>query len=571
MVERCLSYLRRNEMVRVLHMRLREHKGTPSPLPIEALLLCMLLALYADNSYLRADVCSVMAGLSAYQAYQVGLCDPEEGLLRFTYSMVQTQVKNIEKALNGGWEEDLDLPWNQPGPDDPMHPSWIDKPNNVARWDMLRFAVVMLRRSIPRAVRRSATHSALDSTTIKTWARLRDDRPEKVAQAELAANPPEPTPEGQLPLIGTNGEYGRIRRTACPDALPAYRGATPSESSGTWTGFDAHIATLTRDGTWTGHAAHYAPGPLQPNYSVMVIVKPGLVNYVDTGIDTIDFARLVVPRLGNNCADPGYTQAFRFMDTLRGIGVDVTHENDPPTSARVTAIHAGKKNGGEQLLMNCGTIFPPWMPKEMHAPPKHLKGAARRNWFDTRFDRYGYAVVNRYPSGAIRVMCPQCAGKISTNLKTRHIKKKQPKTSKSTTPQRETSPPYLHVDGSYTHCCGGVRTIHPEQLYLYQRVPPGTTAWHKKYSQRVPSEATNSQLKDRHVLERGWCKALGIAATAVGTILSTVIRNLRIASNKRNQAEHPTGHHDNPGETADDQHLDPADTSADERASPTDS
>lgn len=555
---RCLDFLRNNEVVQALHLKLRVHPGTPSALPIEALLLGMMLALYAEDTYLRTDVCSVLAGLDAYQAYQVGLCDPEEGLLRFSYEMVQDHVKKIEDALHEGWDEALSLPWNSSRPDEPMHPSWIDETNGRARWDILRFATVMLRHSIPLAERLAATHGGLDSTVIRTWARLIDDRPEKVAQAELAANPPPPVPDGQLPPIGTNGPYGRIRRTECPHALPAYQGATPSESSGIGTGFDAHILTLTRDGTWTGHAKHYAMGEERPNYAVMVIVKPGLVDYMNTGIELVDLARLVVPRLGHLNADPGYTQAHSFMSTLLDMGVDVTHTIDAPTAARVTPIHVGKKNGGEQLLMNCGTIFPPWLPKDQHAPPKHLKDSARREWLDNRFDRYGYVCVDRQPDGTIRVMCPQCAGKITTSLTTRRAKP----------PTRKKPPLHLHVDGPYEHCCGGVRTIRPDQLYLYQHVPQGTTAWHTKYTQRVPTEATNSQLKDRNVLNRGWCKALGIAATAVGTILHTVIRNLRIASSNSKQAEHPTGQPDDTGDTADQQRLDAADSSTDERAPP---
>lgn len=557
MFYRCLDFLRKNEVVPALELKLRNHPGTPSVLPVEALLLGMMLALYAKDTYLRADVCKMLIGLSAYQAYEVGLCDPEDGFLQFSYEMVQEQVKRIEDALDEGWDESLNLPWNNPGPDEPMHPSWIDKTSNTAAWGMLRFAVVMLRHSIPRGARLAATHGALDSTTIRTWARLVDDRKEAVAQAELAANPPDPVHDGQPHPIGTNGKHGRIRRTACPDALPAYRGATPSESSGTWTGFDGHIVTFTRDGIWTGHAKHYALGDPTLNYVAMVIVRPGLVEYIDTGISIVDLARLVVPRLANICADPGYTQAHRFMSTLWEKGVDVTHEIDAPTAARVTPIHAGKKSGGEQLIMNCGTILPPWLPRDLHTPPKGLTREDRREWFDNRFDRYGYVCVNRYPDGAIRVMCPQCAGKIRTSLKTR----------RTSTPPRKTPRPYLHVDGPYEYCGGGVRTIRPEQQYLYQHVPYGTTAWHGKYSQRVPSEATNSQLKDRHGLEPGWCRALGIAATAVGTILHTVIRNLRIAS-KKQEAEHPTGHATEPGDTTDHQLTDATESSADERAPP---
>ncbi len=559
MFDRCLNYLRRNEVVQALHCQLREHPGTPSVLPIEALLLGMMLALIVYKTYLRADAHKMLVGLSAYQACQVGLCNPETGWLPFSYEMVQEQIKNIEAALHEGWDESLSLPWNIPNPDEPMNPSWIDKTSKTSNWGMLRFAVVMLRHSIPRAARRAATHGALDSTTIPTWARLLDARKEKVAQAELAANPPPAVPVGQLPPIGTNGPYGRIRRTKCPDALPAYKGGTPSESSGMNSGFDGHMLTFTRDGIWTGHAKHYAEGDPVPNYVPMVIVKPGLVEYLDTGIDLLDLALLVVPNLRHVSADQGYTQAHRFKDALREMGIDLAFDMDAKTAARCIAIHAGKKHGGEQLLMNSSAIFPPWLPKDMHAPPKNLTSTELQEWLDNRFDRYGYVCVNRYPNGAIRVMCPQCAGKISTSLKTR----------RSTTPRHKTKPPYLHIDGPYEYCCGGVRTIHPDQLSLYQHIPHGTTAWRTLYHYRIPAEGTNSRLKDRHALERGWCRAFGIAATAVGTILHTVILNLRIAS-KKSQAEHPTGHPTEPRDIAEQQHADTAETSANSRGPPLD-
>ena len=420
MFDRCLNYLRRNEVVQALHCQLREHPGTPSVLPIEALLLGMMLALIVYKTYLRADAHKMLVGLSAYQACQVGLCNPETGWLPFSYEMVQEQIKNIEAALHEGWDESLSLPWNIPNPDEPMHPSWIDKTSKTSNWGMLRFAVVMLRHSIPRAARRAATHGALDSTTISTSARLLDARKEKVAQAELAANPPPAVPVGQLPPIGTNGPYGRIRRTKCPDALPAYKGGTPSESSGMNSGFDGHMLTLTRDGIWTGHAKHYAEGDPVPNYVPMVIVKPGLVEYLDTGIDLLDLALLVVPNLRHVSADQGYTQAHRFKDALLEMGIDLAFAMDARTAARCIAIHAGKKHGGEQLLMNSSAIFPPWLPKDMHAPPKNLTSTELQEWLDNPLPTVtAYVCVNRYPNGAIRVMCPQCAGKISTSLKTR--------------------------------------------------------------------------------------------------------------------------------------------------------
>ena len=564
MFNRCLEYLRRNEMVQVLHSRLREHPGTPSVLSIEVLLLGMMLALYAKGTCLRADVCKMLVGLSAYQAYRIGLCDPEEGFTQFSYEAVQRQVKRIEDALGAGWKEDLRLPWNAERPDAPMHPSWIvkrkkkkKKKAKQALWNMERFAVVMMRHSIPYAARHAATVSGLDSTTIITWARLLDDRKEKAAQAELAKNPPDPVPKGQLPPVGTNGRHGRIRRTACPDALPAYKGGTPSESSGMHTGFDAHIVTLTRTGTWGGRAAYYKRGDKTPNYAVMVIVQPGLVEYVDTGLRLMELAHLVAPNLNEALADPGYTRAHRFARTLGDMGIHTVYTIDKKEAARVTTIQAGKKHGGEQLLMNCGTIFPSWLPKTQHAPPKKLKGKQRKAWLDNRYDRYGYVLVERLPNGAIRVMCPQCAGKIRTNHRTRNPKKTQ----------RKNPPPYLHVNGPYEYCCGGVRTIQPDQLDRYQQIPVGTTAGHKSYNRRIPTEGTNSQLKDRHTLERGWCKALSIAATAVGTILLAVIRNLRIASKER-RAEQLPDHHDEPDDTTEQQHTDAADIPANNRAPP---
>ena len=104
MYRRCERWPDRSRLADEIALRLRGHTAPPSGLSDRALLMGMVLTLYITSKYQRIDVCAVLCGLTAEQAFRIGLCHPKDGYVRFSYEMVQTQIKRIEDALRDGWE-----------------------------------------------------------------------------------------------------------------------------------------------------------------------------------------------------------------------------------------------------------------------------------------------------------------------------------------------------------------------------------------------------------------------------------------------------------------------------------
>ena len=93
-------------------------------------------------------------------------------------------------------------------------------------------------------------------------------------------------------------------------------------------------------------------------------------------------------------------------------------------------------------------LFPWWLPEELHKPPPELKGKKRRKWFDRRaIYRYSIDEIDT-ETGDIRFWCPQCAGRIRSNLKTRNSKVKPNKKA-----------PFITRTDEAEYCCPGRVTI----------------------------------------------------------------------------------------------------------------
>ena len=133
-----------------------------------------------------------------------------------------------------------------------------------------------------------------------------------------------------------------------------------------------------------------------------------------------------------------------------------------------------------RLIENCGTFFPWWMNGELHKPPPGLKGKKRRKWFDMRAKfRYSVGEIDT-ETGNIRFWCPQCAGRIRSNLKTRNQKVSVNKKA-----------PFIVRTDDAEFCCPGRVTVPVKYLDRYQSIPYGTTAHKKSYNRRNQIENLN--------------------------------------------------------------------------------
>ena len=121
-----------------------------------------------------------------------------------------------------------------------------------------------------------------------------------------------------------------------------------------------------------------------------------------------------------------------------------------------------------------------------------------------------------FDDGSIQLQCPQCAGRIRSNLKTRNRKAKPNKKA-----------PFIVRTDDAEYCCPGKVTIPLAELDHYQSIPYGTTAWKKSYNRRNQIENLNGMLRDKGGLEDKWCRSLGLGARFVGSVMVTVAHGMR--------------------------------------------
>lgn len=526
----CERWLDRTGLVNEIELRLHAHPTTPSRLTIKALLMGMILSVYVWHRYWRTDICATLCGLDARHAYRLGLFDPEKGRVPFDYCMVQTQLRRLEDALYDGWEVPAD-----------------ERSTQRVQRNLMWFSQTAIDHSIPDDYKPLITAVAEDSTAVATWARDQVTGEEKQLQEALKKNPPPPTPAGENPAIGSIGIYGRVRRTTCPHALPAYT------ADGIETGYDAHMVTNVRDVSWGGNPRRIRVGEPVVPYILSVVVMPGQVKYADSGVQALAMARNNAPNAARVIADMGYSQSPRFLTGSRQIGYspDFDYKSERGGKGRpnqiVHQVRIGSTDGGEFVLMNDGVILPLWTPPEFQAPPTDLSSKALAAWRAERHRLFAWVCIQQLPDGSRRMQCPQCAGKIRTTARTRSkAAKAQPRQLKRrtrSTPGPKPRPiPRIKIDDNYEYCCGGVRTIHPEsatdKIVQYQDIPHGTPAWKTWYSYRNPSETTNSRAKMKNLLQNGWCRALGLAATTIGAVLVGVALNLDAPQKNRRSETH---------------------------------
>ena len=172
----------------------------------------------------------------------------------------------------------------------------------------------------------------------------------------------------------------------------------------------------------------------------------------------------------------------RFNRRLHQAAMQAVMELDKSEVKRVREHMFGTNQ--HRLIENCGTFFPWWMNEELHKLPPGLKGKKRRKWFDMRAKfRYSVDEIDT-ETGNIRFWCPQCAGRVRSNLKTRNQKVSVNKKA-----------PFIVRTDDAEFCCPGRVTVPVKYLDRYQSIPYGTTAHKKSYNRRNQIENLNGILR----------------------------------------------------------------------------
>lgn len=479
-----MQVFKRSGVLPYLERKLRNHPGGQSSLPILALLVTMLVAAAYNPSYRRTDLCAILNGLEAEVAYKLGLSSTEARTL-FSYNMVNKQCLRLEKALKQGWTDDED----------------------GTKCGFNWFSHCLLKAIIPRKLRRRITAVAADSTFVFSWA-----NPHRTPMGE-------DLPEGQC--------------SADPDARFGHYSATGKRNAGIGLGYHCQLLTaiLSRK-KWKGdpRKANFVH-EREPMIVLGMAFDPGNADLVPRMVECIKRARQIAPNLKETVADRGYSmKPRRFIGQLHEAGVEVIFDYDKIELFDVKPLTGGKYKH-HHLNVNCGTLIPTWLPENLQKPPPLPKGKnlteeqeherrtkwneQQRPWFDQRA-QYRYSPVEVLKNGSIRFQCPQCAGRIRSNKKTRNPNVK---------PARDA--PTVHRKDDAEYCCPGRVTISVKNLDRYQPIPYGTTAHYLSYSRRNQVENLNGMVKDKGGLDDGWCRALGIAPRFIAALMVIVAHQMR--------------------------------------------
>ena len=445
-----------------LTRKLRVHPGKTSALPILALLVIMVIAAFVKPSFRRTDLCAVVNGLEAEVAFELGLCSRVVRKV-IGYHAVSNQCLRLERALIEGW---------------------VDEDGTVC--DTNWFAHSLLKANITPEEAEEITAIAIDSTFELAWA------------------VPFSYPEDEEPPDG--------QRSADHAAEFGHRSATAKHKAGKRLGFDLHIVCGVRGRKrWQGNPTDAnledENVPLVPLHMKLVPADPDVA---PIALECIDWAKKIAPNAKEVLADRIYSMKNRrFNRRLHQAAMQTVMDLDKSEVKRVRQHMFGTNQ--HCLIENGGTFFPWWLDEELHKPPPGLTGKKLRKWYDKRAKfRYSVDEIDT-ETGNIRFWCPQCAGRIRSNLKTRNPKVKVNKNA-----------PFIARTDDSEYCCPGRVTVPVKYLDRYQSIPYGTTAWKKSKDRRNQVENLNGILRNEGGLDDRWCRALGDGARFVGSVMMGV-------------------------------------------------
>ena len=486
-VRQTIDSIERSRVLEPLNERLRTHPGRKSGLPLKALLVAMTVCIRDHHSARKNDFCAVLNGFDADDAYRIGLCDRRQRQI-VSYHTVVKQTRRLEEALQA---------------------TWVDDNGEIFDEQWFMRSLTEATGAVPAAKKTGAL--ALDSTFVESWATPRLYESEDDLRAARAA--------GTLPVVpGGVGDTGpddrTIRSNYDRDARVGHRTATNKQKAGYGFGYDLHLACTVRKATWAGDATYVKLGDNPEPYIVAASLEAAATNPGPVGTAVIEQAKRLAS-VDEVLADRGYT-AHRegFLRPLHEQNINVVMDHKVATVSKAQAATIGKT--GQTVLIHCGTIFPSWLPTDFHQPPKRLTGQKLCDWYDKRA-KFRYSLTTERPGGGGRFTCPQCAGRIKTNAKTKNPTARPPQ-----------KPKVLAVLTANQYCCNGPVNVSAEQLDHYQKVPFGTTAWKHSYSRRCQVENVNGILKDKGALKAGWCRSRNRAAYALATTLLCFAHNLAV-------------------------------------------
>lgn len=372
----------------------------------------------------------------------------------------------------------------------------------------------MMQATIPDTWLRKAKAVSVDQTAFPSFFRSHDFRKQADIDKEVK-RAIEAT--GMIPDDLQLGPDGKLIRCADPDARAGHRSAsaaTGHKATG-FLGYNVTLAVLTRLVLTQGNSTK--PGDAVPCYIAGISVDPASFHPGIAARKAVEDALAIAPGLEEVLTDMGISQhGEAFVRPMHELGLDVIRDLKA-NEAQMKMIEVGTGKHRQHLLAVDGMFFSPWLPKRFHQVPDGLSKEQLQEWYEQRA-RFRWSRTQRFDNGDMQFRCPQCAGRITTNLTT-HRKRARP----------NKSAPFVTVTHHDDNCCKGLVTIPVDELDYWQPTPWGTAAWRESYSRRLQVENVNSMVKADGGLAPSMCRARGIGAHTLAALMACIAHNLNEA------------------------------------------
>ena len=386
----------------------------------------------------------------------------------------------------------------------------------------------LLKATIPKKWLKDAKAISVDQTAFPTFYRCYDFR----TQAEVDRAVSQALQQtGKIPDDVQLGPDGKLIRCADYGARAGRRSAsaaTGHKATG-FVGYQVTFAVLVK-------VANASPKDTPPGYICGLSVDPASHHPGHAANKAVEDALAIAPGITEVLADMGISQLGEvFVRYMHELGLDVIRDLKS-NEAHMEVIEVGTGKNRQHLIAVDGMFFPLWLPDRFQQVPEGLTKEQLQDWYEQRA-RFRWSRTQRFDNGDMQFRCPQCAGRIVTNLTTHRKNARPNKSAPSTTITH-------HAD----ECCKGLVTIPIDKLDHWQPTPWGTRAWKASYVRRLQVENVNSMIKADGGLDPKTCRARGLGAHTLAALAAAIAHNLKLAKSDPDADNGTTNSSDDPSD-----------------------
>lgn len=507
-ISKIVKDFEKSDILPSLEMKWASHPGTPSQLPLKALLVAMKASADLNSTHLRTDTTAVLAGLTRKSALKLGLlCDNSEDAEPLSYNLVVDQCNRLEAVIWDGWEEDFG--------------------GRRIKRDRRWLAHNCIKATVPEDIAESAEAIAIDDTAAQSWEATR----EYAVESKVRAARSDPDHEDREKYKDVElDEDGRVKRGK-GGGRAIFQTGTNKRVPRVVTGTYHRYATLTRKVRYHGNPDYIEVG--DPILGYIVAYDTTTSENPEAAIALYDDAAAITGKPLQVQADQGFTKYVNeFLAELR------RRDADPILRQPITARRHPKKVwvGKQQIELwyYCGAFYPPWIPESYLLPPDN----ADREQLESHFAKLSKLALGRnarLPGGMTQLLCPQCAGRMDSNRRTRRANVRVPEDA-DFVPAETT----VDENGELLYCCDqSTILLNASEARHFQLPPSGTTAHRIASGYRNPAEKSNSSVKNHGGLEDGWCRVIDDDARWLGGLMLVLSHNTHIRRPKPPPKEQP--------------------------------